>query len=122
MGARGNGQCSPTRRTSVQISRSWLDPRDPRDATIVCAGNDDGMVGLVWDEETGWRRGTFVDGRPGQRTVLADAAYVGGGLLPAPMELANDIRSLRTRPHHIYRSPSDIRDGLDDALRSSSMA
>jgi hypothetical protein len=106
----------------VHIERSWLDPRDPRDATIVCAGDDGVRSALVWDEETGWRRGTFVDGRPGERTVLAEVAYVGGGLLPAAKVLAD--RVVRSpaggegSPRRVYRSAGDLRDGLDDTLRS----
>ena len=101
-------------RSGVRIQESWLDPRDPRDATIVCAGS----VGLVWDEETGWRMGEFVDGRQGSRTVLRDVVHVGGGLLPSPAGLVQDVIEGGGQPQRSYRSHGDLRDGLDETLRS----
>ncbi|MEU8228222.1 DUF6292 family protein [Actinoplanes sp. NPDC048967] len=105
-------------RSGVRIQESWLDPRDPRDATIVCAGSGSGLVGLVWDEETGWRTGEFVDGRQGSRTVLRDVVHVGGGLLPSPAGLAQDLIKGDGQPQRSYRSHRDLRDGLDETLRS----
>jgi hypothetical protein len=92
------------------VDRTWLDPRDPRDATIVLDSQ-----ALVWDESTGWRHGRFVSGRQGVRTVLEGEAHLGGGLLPDPRTLAGALNSNRpvTPP---YRHP-ETRDGLDEALR-----
>jgi hypothetical protein len=95
----------------VPIERSWLDPRDPRDATIVCAG-----VGLVWDEESGWRRGDFVAGHQGSRTVLTGAGYLGGEVLPAPAKLVRCLAGPAAPERPRYRSHTDVRDGLDETL------
>jgi hypothetical protein len=95
------------------IDRSWLDPSDPRDATVVL----DDTRALVWDEVTGWRIGLFRSGRQGVRTTLAGAAHLGGGVLPAPAELARRVASGATDPPRDHRSYSDS-DGLDEALRA----
>ena len=92
---------------------SWLDPRDPRDATILLG---DETRALVWDEETGWREGAYISGRPGVRTELADAAYLGGGVLVAPAELAARLHAGTTATRELHRSRHDLHDGLDDAL------
>lgn len=94
------------------VDRSWLDPRDPRDATIVLQDTR----ALLWDEVTGWRLGLFRSGRPGLRTELDDVTYLGGGPLPTPRELARRVIAGATAPRHEYRSHTDVRDGLDDAL------
>ena len=39
---------------------------------------------LVWDEESGWRLGSFVSGGRGEHTQLNGVRYLGGGLLPGP--------------------------------------
>jgi Family of unknown function (DUF6292) len=102
----------------IRIHRSWLDPRDPRDATIVYAhAAVPGEWALVWDEETGWRRGRFVDGAPGRRTVLRDLVGIGGGLVPAAGELAYRVAGEYRAQPRTYRSFGDVRDGLDDVLR-----
>jgi hypothetical protein len=100
----------------VQIDRSWLDPRDPRDATIIhmTAGE---RHALVWDEETGWRTGRYLSGRQGVRTELADAVYLGGGVLVDPREVAARLLTGTQAPRRALRSYTDTRDGLDDALR-----
>ena len=72
---------------------------------------------LVWDEETGWRRGDFVDGAQGRRTVLTRIAYLGGGVLPRADELAHRAASPTAATARRYRSRTDLHDGLDDALR-----
>jgi len=97
----------------LNVDRSWLDPSDPRDATIVL---DDGA--LTWDEQTGWQRGGFVGGQQGVRTVLAAPARLGGGVLPRPGALAAALRQDRplTPAPATYRSFTD-RDGFDEALR-----
>ncbi|MCW2900953.1 MAG: hypothetical protein JWO67_3218 [Streptosporangiaceae bacterium] len=109
----------------VQVQRSWLDPRDPRDATILylpCTGAADGRLALVWDEETGWRTGGYESGDQGVRTELTDAAYLGGGALPDPRELVGHLLDGTTAPRRTTRSYEDLRDGLDDALRDRRFA
>jgi hypothetical protein len=96
------------------VQRCWLDPYDPRDATIRCAN----ALALVWDEETGWRQGQFVSGAPGERTVLAQPTALGGGLLPEPAAVAYRLLHRQTGAAQVYRSFHDLRDGLDDALRT----
>jgi len=103
-------------RHEFHVHRSWLDPADPRDATIVCSDRDL-MLALVWDEESGWRRGSFVDGGQGRRTVLSQVAYLGGGVLPEPDALAHRITTRGTAAAPGYRRYGDVHDGLDDALR-----
>ena len=101
----------------VEVERSWLDPQDPRDATIVYRpDNDDDHFALVWDEVTGWRRGRFESGEPGVRTVLSAPAYLGGGLLPEGAELTQRLLTGMSEPRREYRSGTDQDDGLDDAL------
>lgn len=99
----------------VQVPRAWMDPSDPRDATILVTPA--GTRALVWDEETGWRTGDFVDGRQGVRTELADARYLGGGVLPPANQVAHLFREGASVAPHVYRSRSDVRDGLDDRFR-----
>jgi hypothetical protein len=99
----------------LNVARSWLDPSDPRDATIVLKDTR----ALVWDEETGWRHGRFLSGEPGARTTLADPTLFGGGVLPDPRHLAATVRTgrLLAPPPAAYRSHTD-RDGLDEALHN----
>jgi hypothetical protein len=106
----------------LSVQRTWLDPHNPRDATIRYArpaaiGAPASDWALVWDEETGWRQGHFVAGAPGHRTVLTQLTYLGGGLLPQPDEVAHRIVSGQTAALRKYRSYTDVRDGLDDGLR-----
>jgi hypothetical protein len=102
------------------VECSWLDPRDPRDATIIFsdpASNVSGeKLALVWDEITGWRRGTFVGGEQGVRTELADVSYLGGGVLASEHDLVNRVLAGASEPLCANRSVADLRDGLDDAL------
>ena len=97
-----------------RVEGSWLDPRDPRDATIALAADGGQPTALVWDEETGWRRGVFLDGEQGRRTRLAHLEYLGGKLLPEPSAVpylgVRGSRTVRFRHHR------DVRDGLDDFL------
>jgi hypothetical protein len=102
------------RSNGMQIQRSWLDPTDPRDATIVLAGTR----ALVFDEVTGWRHGRFVAGLQGVRTQLAEVSYLGGGVLPGADELAHRVINGFSVPRREYRSVADLHDGLDDALRA----
>jgi hypothetical protein len=95
------------------VERAWLDPSDPRDATIVLRD----APALVWDEQAGWREGGFVSGEQGVRTVLDSPSLLGGGVLPDPRRLAGAVRAgiaLSPAPA-AYRSYTD-RDGLDDTL------
>jgi hypothetical protein len=100
-------------RHGLVIDRSWLDPSDPRDATIVLGDSR----ALVWDEVTGWRVGGYRSGRPGVRTVLTGAAHLGGGVLPSPAELARRVAAGTTAPCREHRSYTDA-DGFDEALRA----
>jgi hypothetical protein len=102
------------------VERSWLDPRDPRDATVIFSDPASNLsadkLALVWDEVTGWRRGTFVSGEQGVRTVLTNESHIGGGVLPAEDDVVNRVLAGAKEPARAYRSVADLRDGLDDAL------
>jgi hypothetical protein len=100
----------------VPVSRSWLDPCDPRDATIVysLAGKTNA---LVWDEEYGWRTGSYEGGEQGERTRLTGTAHLGGSVLPDARTMAHRLVIGETGPQHKFRSYADVRDGLDEALR-----
>ncbi len=102
------------------VERSWLDPRNPRDATIIfahpAANVSADKLALVWDEVTGWRRGVFESGHQGVRTVLSSADYLGGGVLPEGQELVGRVLADAAEPRRQYRSVADLRDGLDEAL------
>ena len=106
----------------LRVHRSWLDPADPRDATILFEGGaargEAGLRALVWDEVTGWRSGVFVSGKPGVRTVLTDVAHLGGGLVPGAGEVAWRAAAGVTVPASAYRSFRDGHDGLEDVLRA----
>jgi hypothetical protein len=97
----------------LDIDRSWLDPSDPRDATVVLADSR----ALVWDEMTGWRIGLFGSGKPGARTALEGAVHLGGGPLPTPAELAGRVASGESATRREYRSYV-ASDGFDDVLRT----
>jgi hypothetical protein len=107
-------------RSGLVVERSWLDPRDPRDATIIFSDPASNVsaekLALVWDEVTGWRRGTFVGGEQGVRTVLADVSHLGGGVLASEHDVVNRVRAGASEPRRAYRSVADLRDGLDAAL------
>lgn len=110
-------------RQGIAVDRSWLDPGDPRDATILYtpASPRDGYRhthALVWDEQSGWRTGRFVAGIQGVRTVLGKPRHIGGGLLPTGSEVAWRIKSGTTVAPRVLRSYDDTHDGLDDALRT----
>lgn len=109
--------------TGLTVDRSWLDPRDPRDATIIfsdpASNVSAGQLALVWDEVTGWRLGLFAGGQQGVRTVLSDIRYLGGGVLPSGGELAARVRAGASEPQRQYRLVTDLGDGLDEALRAA---
>jgi hypothetical protein len=102
------------------VERSWMDPCDPRDATIRLLDPSEKASGgeftLVWDEATGWRRGRFIRGEQGVRTELTDVSYLGGGVLPDEDDVVNRVLAGASEPQRAYRSVADLRDGLDDAL------
>jgi hypothetical protein len=102
------------------VERSWLDPRDPRDATIIFTHPASNVsahkFALVWDEVTGWRTGVFESGQPGVRTELSGTSYLGGGLLPDGDELAGRVLTGAAESRCEHRSVADVRDGLDAAL------
>ncbi|ACZ00044.1 hypothetical protein Tcur_4516 [Thermomonospora curvata DSM 43183] len=102
----------------VRILAAWQDPQDPRDATIVLRRSVGLPEALVWDEETGLRAGRFVKGRQGERTELADAVYLGGGLLPDPQEAVRRFLAGAGGPRVVYRRHTDTRDGFEDYLRA----
>lgn len=68
----------------LRIECSWLDPRNPRDATIIfshpAANVSPEKLALVWDEVSGWRRGLFESGCQGVRTRLSGTCAVGAAL------------------------------------------
>src|SRR5262249_9311956 len=97
----------------ISVNRSWLDPRDPRDATIVF----DETSALVWDEEQGWQVGHYESGKQGERTQLTDTRFTGGGVLLEPNAMAHRLITGATAPQQKLRSYGDVRDGLDDTLR-----
>jgi hypothetical protein len=103
------------------VGPGWLDPYDPRDATIVYSDPASIVpakkLALVWDEITGWRRGNFIGGEQGVRTQLADVTYLGGGVLPTGDQVLNRVRAGVGEPRRAYRSVEDLRDGLDDKLQ-----
>ena len=106
--------------SNLLVEHSWLDPRDPRDATIIfsdpAANVSAEKLSLVWDEVTGWRHGTFVSGLQGVRTVLSEVSYLGGGVLPDENDMVNRVLAGASVPRQTYRSVADLRDGLDDTL------
>jgi uncharacterized protein DUF6292 len=95
------------------VDRSWLDPSDPRDATVILGD----ARALVWDEMTGWRVGLFHGGEQGVRTSLGDSAHLGGGPLPAPAELVWRVVAGTTASRREYRSYADA-DGFDEVLHT----
>jgi hypothetical protein len=101
----------------LRVERSWLDPRDPRDATILYTFP--GIThrrALVWDEMTGWRHGQFESGHQGVRTALSGVTYLGGGVLPGSAELTRRLLTGAAESARQYRRVADLRDGLDDRL------
>ena len=104
----------------LRVERSWLDPANPRDATIIfthpVSKVSTEKLALVWDEVTGWRRGVFQSGQQGVRTELSDTAYLGGGVLLDHAGLVGRVLAGASEPRREYRSVADLHDGLDSAL------
>jgi len=95
----------------VSLSKVWLDPSHPRDATFVL-----GLEALVWNESEGFVLGEYVSGEPGVRTVLRDPVRLGGGVLPDPRAvpaLLSDPAGGRPLP---LRSFAAGHDGFEDRL------
>jgi len=107
------------RAQGVELERSWLDPSDPRDATIVCRVQGEHLA-LVWDEETGWRSGRFVSGRQGERTRLDGEGYLGEDVLPAPETVALGVGAgAFTRPYRKLRDHRDAPEAFDAMVRAA---
>jgi len=110
--------------SGLLVERNWLDPRNPRDATIIFSDTASNVsaekLALVWDEVTGWRRGTFISGEQGVRTELANVSYLGGGVLPGENNVVDRVLAGASEPRRVYRSVADLRDGLDAALLARS--
>ncbi|GHE41229.1 hypothetical protein GCM10017673_49440 [Streptosporangium violaceochromogenes] len=104
----------------AEAIRWWEGPCDPRAATILLTGGD----ALVWDEESGWRRGRYVCVNHDHRTVVTDVRYLGGGLLPDPERVPAAVADARagvgnsTAWRPCYRSYRHHQDGFDLALNS----
>ncbi|MBN6051246.1 hypothetical protein JYK22_04815 [Nonomuraea sp. RK-328] len=102
----------------AEVSDWWEGPCDPRAVTVRLA---DGTA-LVWDEESGWRLGRYVDGGAGSHTELSGVRYLGGGLLPRPERVPAALTDARegvgssTAWRPCYRSHRNCRDGFDVAL------
>jgi hypothetical protein len=78
-----------------------------------------GLDALVWDEETGWRYGTFVSGQPGIRTILAKATPLGAGLLPTGDLIAERITSGTRAKLQKLRDHNDLHDGFERQLQQA---
>jgi hypothetical protein len=97
---------------NVEVDRSWLDPRDPIDATILMES-----MALVWDEWHGWTAGRYVSGAPGERTALEEPVPLGGGIALDPAHVAHLVKTGRVEAPVRARSRADARDGLFDTLK-----
>jgi|SRR5450755_3052184 hypothetical protein len=104
----------------VHVEENWLDPRNPRDATIIFTHPASNVsaekLALVWDEVSGWRYGIFKSGHQGVRTALSSVSYLGGGVLLETPELVGRLLAGTSEPRQQYRSVTDLHDGLDDTL------
>ncbi|TDC83604.1 DUF6292 family protein [Actinomadura sp. 7K507] len=96
----------------VPLSKIWLDPCHPRDATFVL-----GLQALVWNESEGFVLGDFVSGEPGVRTVLSDPVRLGEGVLPDPLAVPALLEGdAAERPPARTRPFTAGHDGLEDRL------
>ncbi|GAA3092809.1 hypothetical protein GCM10020001_005240 [Nonomuraea salmonea] len=129
-------------RRAVQPSDHWMAEFLPRSASILIEDRElveECVLALAWDEESGWRFGSFVRGDVRCPTLLRRQRYFGGDVLPDPAE----VGGTRCWPswsgcgsrgagggggHHreqpwgwhyppAYRSYRDVDDGFDDRLR-----
>lgn len=90
----------------------WLDPSGPVDATLKLP-----QFTCVWNEQDGWSAGEFVSGRQGERTVLANARLLGGGVVLDPARFAVLLRDGATAEPTKPR-PIRARDGMNDSLQA----
>jgi hypothetical protein len=110
--------CAALVAAGITVDASWIDPMDPRDATVRLGGG----LSLVWDEVGGWRHGRFVSGHKGVRTVLEGERSFGGELLPEPAMVAAAARCVvdgmpvGTPERPEFRQYTDLGDGTDEAL------
>ncbi|WP_396452488.1 DUF6292 family protein [Actinomadura sp.] len=93
------------------LSKVWLDPANPRDATFVL-----GLRALVWNESEGFVLGEFVSGEPGVRTVLRDPVRLGGGVLPEPRSVPHLLERGAVEAPAAVRAVDAGHDGFEDAL------
>lgn len=97
--------------TGFVIDRAWMDPCQPRDATLVLSD----LRAITWDEDRGLLLGRYVSGRQGERTVLADPVQLSKSILMEPAAVPAAVRAGRgTEPTRLRRHGT--RDGLDEAL------
>ncbi|WP_433187116.1 DUF6292 family protein [Actinoallomurus sp. CA-150999] len=120
--------CAALTAAGIAVAESWVDPMDPRDATILLAVRPSSVLhadvplALVWDEMSGWRYGRFVSGRKGIRTRLDQERSFGGDLLPEPAMVAATMQCVfqgalvgaTERPR--FRHYADLGDGTDERL------
>ncbi|MEU8802110.1 DUF6292 family protein [Spirillospora sp. NPDC048819] len=95
----------------VSLSKIWLDPSNPRDATFVL-----GLQALVWNESEGFVLGDFVSGEPGVRTALRDPVRLGGGVLPDPRAVPVLLDGAAEEPPAATRPFTAGHDGFEDRL------
>lgn len=128
-------------RRAIQPSDHWIAEFLPRSASILIEDRelvDECLLGLAWDEESGWRFGSFVQGDVRCPTLLRRQRYFGGDVLPDPAEVGDTVLAMMERlrqprrwwwGHHreqpwgwhyppAYRSYRDVDDGFDDRLRA----
>ncbi|MFC6535649.1 DUF6292 family protein [Nonomuraea salmonea] len=127
-------------RRAVQPSDHWMAEFLPRSASILIEDRElveECVLALAWDEESGWRFGSFVRGDVRCPTLLRRQRYFGGDVLPDPAEVGDTVLAIVERlrqprrwwwGHHreqpwgwhyppAYRSYRDVDDGFDDRLR-----
>jgi hypothetical protein len=95
----------------VPLSKVWLDPCHPRDATFVL-----GTRALVWNESEGFVLGGFVSGEPGVRTALRDPVRLGDGVLPDPGSVPGLLERGGEGVPVALRSFAAGHDGFEDRL------
>lgn len=127
-------------RRELRPTARWMTSFLPRSASILLEPDwpEVCVLALSWDEESGWRFGTYVEGDERCPTLLRDQRYFGGDVLPDPTEVGDTVvaivRAMR-RPRRwwqqrepetrwgwryppSYRTYRDLHDGFDDRLRA----
>jgi hypothetical protein len=93
------------------IDRAWMDPSQPRDATLVLSD----LRAITWDEDRGLLLGRYVSGHQGERTVLTGSVQLSKRILMEPAAVPAAVRAGRgTKPTQLRSYGT--RDGLDEAL------